>query len=221
MNNTSKEYKCICGFITSSLAEFRSHLLHPGKEEPGKHASVDSARRGASKKTSSKKSKKTSSKTAGPNEKLEVTLPGGETVTGFNEVTAEKKLEAKITKPKTEWIEEEKLLEKPSELGEELVEEEDETIKEEPPEETKEQAELKPEIELGLDENDIQSVSADVVGFGLPIRVQLSIKTLALYQIAKSRAKDGLNLGNFLDDCCADYFRGRGVDLGLVELKSD
>jgi len=77
----------------------------------------------------------------------------------------------------------------------------------------------KSKIELGLDGNDKQSVSADVVGFGLPVRVNLSIKTLALYQIAASRSGDGLTLGDFLDSVAADYFQGRGRDLGLIEME--
>lgn len=122
----------------------------------------------------------------------EAQLDEGETVSGFDELAAQQ-------------------VEAPSKPKEPPEVEQKET--------TGEQAEEKSRIELGLDETDKQSVSADVVGFGLPIRVQLSIKTLALYQYAASRSPDGLTLGDFLDDCCADYFKGRGVDLGLVSLE--
>lgn len=123
----------------------------------------------------------------------EAVLPSGEAVGGVDEITQPgQQVEAP---PKTEEPEEK------------------------PEGEAEEQTEGKPAIELGLDETDKQSVSADVIGFGLPIRVQLSIKTLALYQIASSRADNGLSLGDFLDDCAADYFRGRGRDLGLIELE--
>jgi len=125
----------------------------------------------------------------------EAVLPSGETVGGIDE----------LTQP----VQQVEAPPKPKEPEEGAPETEEEVVGE-----TKE-----PKIELGLDETDKQSVSADVVGFGLPIRVQLSIKTLALYQIAASRSDDGLSLGDFIDSCAEDYFKGRGVDLGLVELK--
>jgi len=127
----------------------------------------------------------------------EMQLGGGETVGGFDELAQPgQQVEAP---PGPKEPEEEK---PPEEETEQQIEE------------TKE-----PKVELGLDETDKQSISADVIGFGLPIRVQLSIKTLALYQYAASKSSDGLTLGDFIDDCCADYFRGRGVDLGLVSLE--
>ncbi len=57
-----------------------------------------------------------------------------------------------------------------------------------------------------------------VAGETLPFKVHLSVKTIALYEIAATEANDGLSLGKFLDTCAHDYFLGRGVDLGLVEL---
>jgi len=57
-----------------------------------------------------------------------------------------------------------------------------------------------------------------VSGDTLPFKVNISPKTLALYQIAATQAKDGLTLGKFFDITAEDYFVGRGVDLGLVEL---
>jgi len=57
-----------------------------------------------------------------------------------------------------------------------------------------------------------------VAGETLPFKVHLSVKTIALYEIAATEARDGLTLGRFLDTCAHDYFLGRGVDLGLVEL---
>jgi len=57
-----------------------------------------------------------------------------------------------------------------------------------------------------------------IAGETLPFKVQLSVKTIALYEIAATEAGDSLSLGKFLDTCAHDYFLGRGVDLGLVEL---
>lgn len=57
-----------------------------------------------------------------------------------------------------------------------------------------------------------------IAGETLPFKVQLSVKTIALYEIAATEAGDSLSLGKFLDTCARDYFLGRGVDLGLVEL---
>jgi len=57
-----------------------------------------------------------------------------------------------------------------------------------------------------------------VAGETLPFKVHLSVKTIALYEIAATEARDGLTLGKFLDTCARDYFVGRGMDLGLVEL---
>lgn len=54
---------------------------------------------------------------------------------------------------------------------------------------------------------------------GLTFRVNLSTKTLMLYQIAASRAKEPITLGDFVDDCVEDYFIGRGYELGLVKIQ--
>lgn len=57
-----------------------------------------------------------------------------------------------------------------------------------------------------------------IAGQGLTFAVTLSTKTLALYQIAASMQKDELTLGDFLDACVEDTYRGRGLDLGLVRI---
>jgi len=143
------------------------------------------------------------------------TLQGGEEIGGYVEPETPVKAEIATTddtppKETPKIVEDEEGIEA---LGEAATPESEESL-EEPPEGHK------PKIELGLDGNDKQSVSADVVGFGLPIRVQLSLKTLTLYQYAASRAEDDLTLGDFLDLVTTDYFQGRGRDLGLIELKN-
>ena len=60
-----------------------------------------------------------------------------------------------------------------------------------------------------------------IAGQGLLTEVRLSIKTLALYEVAKSiqlgiDPKKELTLGDFLDTCVEDFYQGRGMDLGLI-----
>ena len=59
-------------------------------------------------------------------------------------------------------------------------------------------------------------IPEEVVGRGIPFQVTLSVKTLAYYQIA-STMNPSLSLGDFLDDCVDDTFRGRGLSLGLIK----
>jgi len=60
-----------------------------------------------------------------------------------------------------------------------------------------------------------------VIGHTLPFRVNLSIKTLVLYEIAATEAGGNLSLSEFIDTCVEDYFLGRGVDLGLINIRRD
>jgi len=123
--------------------------------------------------------------------KAEVTtaLPKGESVGGIDEVKGEVK-------------------EKPEEL------EEEEEIAEEKPEV------VKPEILIAREEGEKEGVIPEnIVGEGLNIKVRVSVKTLALYQIAYTAAGDNLSLGDFLDSCVEDFFQGRGQDLGLVKME--
>lgn len=53
---------------------------------------------------------------------------------------------------------------------------------------------------------------------GLTFQVVLSTKTLQLYQIAASMQDIELTLGDFIDTCVEDFFRGRGYDLGLIKV---
>lgn len=72
------------------------------------------------------------------------------------------------------------------------------------------------EVELGNDGHRT-SIPEHVVGAGLPITVNLSLKTLSFYEIAAT-ISPGLKLGDFLDSCAEDFFQGRGQDLGLVKI---
>ena len=60
-----------------------------------------------------------------------------------------------------------------------------------------------------------------VAGQGLTFAITVSTKTLALYQIAASMQEEELTLGDFIDACVEDTYRGRGLDLGLVKIGGD
>lgn len=60
-----------------------------------------------------------------------------------------------------------------------------------------------------------------VKGGGIPIKAEVSVKTLAYFQIAASIAGDNLSLGDFIDTVTEDFFRGRGQSLGLVKLNPE
>ena len=63
-----------------------------------------------------------------------------------------------------------------------------------------------------------------VAGSTLPFRVDISVKTLSLYEIAATEAAvkgEALDMGKFIDTCAEDYFTGRGFDLGLIILKPE
>jgi len=57
-----------------------------------------------------------------------------------------------------------------------------------------------------------------VAGQGLTFQIAISTKTLQLYQIAASMSEDELTIGDFVDTCVEDFFRGRGFDLGLIKI---
>ena len=114
----------------------------------------------------------------------------GETIKAISEV-AEKKSK--------------KLDEKPSET--------DEPEEKESGEESKEA-----EDESKREKDDMRQVPGSIVGEGLTATVHISVKTLALYQIAAQMQGDGLSLGDFLDACVEDTFRGRSKDLGIINL---
>ena len=140
----------------------------------------------------------------------EAVLPGGERVGGIDEV----KHPATPLKP-----------EAPPKLEAKEEKESEEELEEEPEGEEKTEAEkpeaekAKPRIELATKEDIENTIPEKVVGEGLPIRVAVSIKTLALYQYMRAKSGDSLELGDFIDDCVADVFKGRGFDLGLVKLE--
>jgi len=136
----------------------------------------------------------------------EAVLPGGERVGGIDEV----KHPAMPLKPEAPPLE---AKEKKEELeGEPAGEEKTEAEK-------SEGEKAKPGIELATKEDTENTIPEKVVGEGLPIRVAISIKTLALYQYMRAKSGDSLELGDFIDDCVADVFKGRGFDLGLVKLE--
>lgn len=137
-------------------------------------------------------------------------LPGA-TVGGIDTTTRQP---ASQVAPK----EEKPLVEKSNEAEEPP---EEEPPQEEPPEtppETPPEEKAKGGIILafGADEKEIDLDHME--GYALAVKTTLSLKTLMLYQIEAFRRGDNLEVGDFIDECVADYFRGRGVDLGLVDL---
>lgn len=108
-------------------------------------------------------------------------------------------------------------------LSDESIKGYDETKAEEEGEEREREFEGEKKEKPLPDELREVSIPAEIIGFGLPIKVRLSVKTLALYQIASTTAENlggnGLSLGDFLDQCAADFFVGRGSDLGLIKLE--
>jgi len=63
-----------------------------------------------------------------------------------------------------------------------------------------------------------------VAGSTLPFVVDLSAKTIALYDIAATEAGargESLDMGQFIDTCVEDYYLGRGLDLGLITIKKE
>lgn len=191
-------YSCLCGFKTKSLADLRRHFTL-GKKEPGKHKSLgtkpnhplDVPAKGTKKIFKGTKDKK-------QGESLAV-LPSGETVGGYDEI---KKPQLRTAPELSGASKEDKEKEKAELITTETRQ--GEVVLQQKGEERRE---------------NIPTIPAEIIGFGLPISVRISVKTLALYQIARAMSGDSLELGDFIDDCVEDVFRGRGQDLGLIKTK--
>lgn len=139
----------------------------------------------------------------------DITALPGATVGGID-TTRQHTLQSSAPK-----LEEKPLMEKSNE-AEELPQEEppaEEPPKGEPPEEKAKGGII---LAFGADEKEIDLDHME--GYALAVKTTLSLKTLMLYQIEAGRRGDNLEVGDFIDECVADYFRGRGVDLGLVDL---
>jgi hypothetical protein len=106
-----------------------------------------------------------------------------------------------------------------SEVAEKKSKEKDEKSREmDEPEEKSEEKSREAEDESKGEKDDMRKVPSSIVGEGLTATVHISVKTLALYQIAAQMQGDGLSLGDFLDACVEDTFRGRSKDLGIINL---
>lgn len=147
-------------------------------------------------------------KVSKPTTGLHVTTPGGERIGGIDETTQHRFIAEQEELPEEELPKEEL----PKDETEETEEAQEET--------KTEQEKVRLPIVTGEKPKE-GTISADVVGLGIPISINISIKTLALYQIASSSSGNNLDIGDFLDDCVADWFKGRGLDLGLVRLKQE
>ncbi|MEE9316273.1 MAG: hypothetical protein V3U97_04095 [bacterium] len=49
------------------------------------------------------------------------------------------------------------------------------------------------------------------------IEVTVSLKTLVFFELVHT-IDPKVTLGDFIDDCVVDFFRGRGKDFGLLEV---
>lgn len=106
-----------------------------------------------------------------------------------------------------------------SEVAEKKSKKLDEKLREmDEPEEKSEEKSREAEDESKGVKDDMRKVPGSIVGEGLTATVHISVKTLALYQIAAQMQGDGLSLGDFLDACVEDTFRGRSKDLGIINL---
>lgn len=79
-------------------------------------------------------------------------------------------------------------------------------------------SELPVKPKYGDDHKELTAIPEEVVGAGLRIEVTVSLKTLAFFEIVHT-IDPHLSLGDFIDDCVVDFFRGRGKDFGLLEIK--
>lgn len=76
------------------------------------------------------------------------------------------------------------------------------------------------EAEAGPEEGEgVPELPRLVKGGGIEVKTELSVKTLAYYQLAATVAGNNLRLGDFLDYVTEDFFTGRGQSLGLVKIK--
>ena len=76
----------------------------------------------------------------------------------------------------------------------------------------------------GLKASKKAGLGSQVLGQGIPVNVNLSLKTLTLWEIARQKHRDNggngdLSLGDFLDTAAEDLYRVRGKDLGLVNIR--
>jgi len=104
----------------------------------------------------------------------------------------------------------------------EKVNEEDEVEGESEPDENEEELEGSEDkgksSEAKKPSSDGKKPPTMVAGQGLTFGITISTKTLMLFQYAASLQEDELTLGDFIDTCVEDYYRGRELDLGLVKI---
>ena len=66
--------------------------------------------------------------------------------------------------------------------------------------------------------------AATIQGVGIPVKIFISVKTLALWEISRAKAREGgeeLTLGDFFDSTAEMIYQDRGLDLGLVTLQEE
>lgn len=155
-------------------------------------------------------------------------LPGGETIGSIDE-SKQPKQEPPPPPKSEETISQEILKEESGEEGEEAG-----PVEEVEPEGAKsEKSRVAEESISGVSEAGKEKgadgkpgareikIATTIADDGIKCTVFLSLKTLALFKIAsstQSQADGGqaLLLGDFIDTCVADYFSGRGKELGLL-----
>lgn len=139
--------------------------------------------------------------------------PGGETIGGIDETRAK-------PKPAEALSQEEDIPEGVEDEGEEIAAPPHEKIKAQ--DESIGVVSEAAKVEVKGKEELERKIPTKVAEDGIKCVVFLSLQTLALYQYSASLqsqhdGEEELNLGDFLDTCAEDYYRGRGKKLGLIE----
>jgi len=66
-----------------------------------------------------------------------------------------------------------------------------------------------------------KQIPTSIAGDGMVVTLELSVKTFALYQIARTLQRKNfgteLSMGDFVDGCVEDTYVGRGMDLGIIK----
>lgn len=164
-------------------------------------------------------------------------LPGGESISGFNESTFKPKIDTPESDNEQENNQDtddefipdldddgisQEILGGDSDIDirdEDSIEIDGQKETEKPAKPSQERIEVRKNGDDNKPDNNGSGPS--IVSEGLTVTVNLSLKTLMLYQVAANLQKTQdpeveLMLGDFVDVCVEDVYKGRGYDLGLV-----
>ncbi len=152
-------------------------------------------------------------------------LLGGETIAGLNEKDRPEKQEPVEGPSPAEGETKQPGSEQEPLWAEDLTNEEIsslERIVEEQRASDKEPPEDKPPPDKGKEESSKEKARSSIIGEGLAIQVKISVKSMALFEDARHRiflnTGEKIMLGDFIDTCIEDFYKGRGMDLGIVQI---